>query len=277
MELLRAHCTVLPLAEALDRLQAGTLRGPNVAITFDDGFQNVHDVAFPILRKLGLPATTFLCTGLVDTDQTLWFCRLHQAMMATRSASLHWRGQELDLTTARARAGSLVTLKTGLKALPHDELLGEVERIVPRLVDPADIAEVAPPFRILDTPSIQRMAASGLMEFGGHTLHHAIVSRLPDDQLRTQIVQSIHDTEALTGRPCRLFAYPNGAAEDYDARAVEVLRAAGVTAAVTTLKGVNTAATPALELRRVGAGPFASPGAMGRRVLNAVRRAVVAR
>src|SRR5688572_1063404 len=95
MELLRAHCTVLPLAEALDRLQAGTLRGPTVAITFDDGFQNVHDVAFPILRRLGLPATTFLCTGLVDTDQTLWFCRLHQAMMATRSASLHWHGQEL--------------------------------------------------------------------------------------------------------------------------------------------------------------------------------------
>ncbi|MDB5448840.1 MAG: polysaccharide deacetylase [Phenylobacterium sp.] len=274
MEFIRAHCTVLPLAEALDRLQAGELQGPTVAITFDDGFQNVHDVAFPILRELGLPATTFLCTALVDGDDTLWFCRLNQAVTATRSTSLCWRGHDFDLADARARARSLVTLKALLKVLPHNELLDEVRGIVSDLVDSAAVAEVAAPFRILDTESIRSMVASGLMEFGGHTLHHPIISRLPDDQLRTEILQSIHDTEALTGRPCRLFAYPNG---DYDARAIEILRSAGVTAAVTTLKGLNTAATPALELRRVGAGPFASPAAIGRRVLRSVQRAVVAR
>lgn len=37
-----------------------------VAVTFDDGFRNVHDVAAPILREFDIPATVFVCPDLLN-------------------------------------------------------------------------------------------------------------------------------------------------------------------------------------------------------------------
>jgi len=41
----------------------------NVVITFDDGHRDYHDVAWPILKKFGYPATMFLPTGFVDNER----------------------------------------------------------------------------------------------------------------------------------------------------------------------------------------------------------------
>jgi peptidoglycan/xylan/chitin deacetylase (PgdA/CDA1 family) len=58
-----AEHDVVGLDEALDRLDAGDDR-PTVVLTFDDGFSEVHDVAFPRLAARGLPFTVYLAAGL---------------------------------------------------------------------------------------------------------------------------------------------------------------------------------------------------------------------
>ena len=47
---------------------AGTLPEKSVVVTFDDAFLSVFDLAFPILSRLGLPATLFVPTRKVGTD-----------------------------------------------------------------------------------------------------------------------------------------------------------------------------------------------------------------
>src|ERR1700680_3487057 len=69
---LQKHCHVIPLREVPSAIRSRTYR-PLVALTFDDGFQNNYGVAFPVLRELGLPATVFLVTDLIDSEDTLWF------------------------------------------------------------------------------------------------------------------------------------------------------------------------------------------------------------
>jgi hypothetical protein len=51
-----------------------------------------------------------------------------------------------------------------------------------------------------------------------------------------------------------LFAYPNGQPSDYTPATVDILRDAGIRAAVTTIPGINESATPPFELRRFGIG-----------------------
>lgn len=57
---------VVPLDTALDRLDAGDSR-PSVVLTFDDGFADVHEHAWPELRDRGVPFTLYLAADHVGS------------------------------------------------------------------------------------------------------------------------------------------------------------------------------------------------------------------
>lgn len=261
MRYLSEHTYVLPLSLALEQLRSGALQSPAVAITFDDGFQSVHDIAFPILQQLSLPSTVFLVTRLIGTPWTLWFCGLIQSLSATRNHELTWRGVRYDLRGADARAVTSKKLQVILKEF-HPVVLSEaLGEIVSALgLDGRIVQEASPPFQILDQASITRMHDSGLVEFGAHTETHAILTRIERDLAVTEMQRSVERTAELTSEPCRLFAYPNGRRQDYDHSITEVLRRAGIRNAVTTVPGPNKRDTPALELRRYGVTPGAPIG-----------------
>jgi peptidoglycan/xylan/chitin deacetylase (PgdA/CDA1 family) len=262
---LKQHFDVLPLSEAVARLSSGALQRPTVAITLDDGFQNNHEVAFPILREAGLPATVFLVTGLVDSDDTIWFCRVNRAVAAATAPWFEWEGRRFNLAGPAAKAESSHLIQERLKRFPHPELLSQLRQVVLALGDDPDRPiEAGSPFRILNREAIAEMAASGLIEFGAHTRSHAILSRLPPEARRDEIEQSLSAILKLTGRRCELFAYPNGTGHDYDVESIRILEANGVRAAVTVTWGANDRATPTLELRRYGVGPDWSVAALSR-------------
>jgi peptidoglycan/xylan/chitin deacetylase (PgdA/CDA1 family) len=254
MTALRERFDVVPLAGAVARL-AGGLTRPTAVLTFDDGFMNNHDVAFPILRRLGLPATIFVCTDLVDTQETLWFCRLNRALAGSAREWLDWDGRRFDLRGAQARAATSATLQASLKRWAPDGLLRELRTIIVSLdEDPDRPVEPASPYRILSRSALRAMQASGLVEIGGHSRAHTILSQLAPHDRRDQIAGSVAAVATLTGRPCRLFAYPNGRAVDYTPDCLDILADCGVETAVTAIDGTNDASTPPLELLRRGVG-----------------------
>lgn len=59
-----ADCDVVSLDTALDRLACGDDR-PGVVLTFDDGFADVHDVAWPLLSERGWPFTVYVASAYV--------------------------------------------------------------------------------------------------------------------------------------------------------------------------------------------------------------------
>jgi peptidoglycan/xylan/chitin deacetylase (PgdA/CDA1 family) len=66
----RKHARVVPLSEQVAAFHAGTDMRGTVAITFDDGYRDNFEVAAPILRSLGLPATFFITSGFVGSQVT---------------------------------------------------------------------------------------------------------------------------------------------------------------------------------------------------------------
>lgn len=254
-EYLGRHFEVVFLSEAVARLKAGALRRPTAALTFDDGFQNNRDVVLPILRERGLPATVFLTTGLVGSDDTVWYCRLNRALAETGRRWLDWGGERFDLSGPGPRARAGKALQARLKILAHPRLLAELLWIVRELREETEPpVEVGSPYRMLSGAAVAEMAASGVVEFGAHTHSHAILARLSPEERDGEIEASLAAVRELTGGPCRLFSYPNGQLEDYDPATIGALRERGVEAAVTSMAGANEETTPAMELRRYGIG-----------------------
>ncbi len=255
IEYLKKHFEVVSLSEAVGRMRKGEIKRPTAVITFDDGYQNNFDVAFPILCRERIPATIFLTTGLMNTEDTVWYCRLNLVLSQTHSHFIEWNGVKFDLSTIDLKAKASAAIQDSLKKLKHSQLMATIRDIILELGDDADCPiEIGSPFRMLDKKAIGEMVTSRLIEFGAHTHHHAILSQLSDGERYNEIRQSIDTVYELTGRPCKCFAYPNGRAEDYNIETIKDLKTCGIQTAVTTISGPNDMMTPVMGLRRYGIG-----------------------
>jgi len=238
--------TVLPLAEAVQRLRAGALPVRAACITFDDGYADNATVALPALRRLGMPATFFIATGFLDGGR-MWNDSVIETVRVAPGATLDARRYGLGvlpLSTMGERRAALDALIGALKYLPLDERQARVDEF-------AALAPAGLPGDLMMTDTQVRELHRGGMEVGGHTVNHPILARLDPDSARREIAEGRRRLAEITGAPVTLFAYPNGRpGQDYGAEHVAMVRELGFDAAVSTAWGVAHAASDAYQLPR---------------------------
>jgi len=255
MKYIKEHFNVVSLSEAVRLLKRGNISSPTAVITFDDGYQNNYDFAFPILCEENLPATIFLATGSIDTDLTIWTGALHNACSKTQNPAFSWRGKLFDLSNIQQKQQLLAAVKMDLKRESHSELKDKVGEIVSELIGGETYrVEFDSPYRMLDRKSIRDMANSNLIEFGAHTHTHPILGNLSKQEQEREILKSIEVVKSVIEQPCTFFAYPNGGQEDYNADTLSILENSGIETSLTTIVGTNGPGTPIMELRRFGIG-----------------------
>jgi len=75
---------IISLDEIVDRVKTKKSLRRCVAITFDDGFRDNYEKAYPILKKYNVPATIFLLTGCIQNGEAPWFIRFRHVFMKTQ-------------------------------------------------------------------------------------------------------------------------------------------------------------------------------------------------
>ncbi|MBK7674448.1 MAG: polysaccharide deacetylase family protein [Candidatus Accumulibacter sp.] len=244
-ELVKCWC-ILPLATAIDKLRAGTLRDRCLSITFDDGYADNAEVAAPILKKHGASATVFVTTGYVGGGR-MWNDTVIEAIRRTELSTLnvHFIKEcSLRLSNLAERQQAISTIIRTIKHFPASDRLAACSEIAwacgARLPD--DL--------MMRPEQVRALAASGI-DIGAHTVTHPILATLTDDAARYEIAQGKLELEALIERPVDLFAYPNGRPEvDYLPTHVEMVKAAGFSAAVATSWGASGPTADFFQLAR---------------------------
>jgi len=266
IEVLRRYFTPIHLDDWLRAAKAGDPpAGRSLAITFDDGWRDNYDYAFPILQKVGVPATTFLVTDMVGTNSRFWPNRLALALKAWRphfsqrlDANTKSRmvalGMPLDLVGDTATLELIDTVITRCKLADDSSmhaLLDAIENTLPATEanDAPLSAEPRDQRDLLDWHEALEMADSGLVRFGSHTRRHIRLREgIAADLIEDEVVGSKQSLESRLGRTVSLFCYPDGDCSPQAYAAVS----ATYDGAVSTHRGWNVAGFDPYSVRRIG-------------------------
>jgi peptidoglycan/xylan/chitin deacetylase (PgdA/CDA1 family) len=237
MRYLAANYRVLALADIIKEIREGVGVAPGtIAVTFDDGYRDNYVYAHPILRKYDLPATLFAATGYIGTDKLMWNDKIAMAVKLTNQKSIALPGvaQSTALESKPEKLRAVQQIVEALKALPEPEKTGWVDQILRRLFDKSMKVEPL----MLSWAELRRLAHEG-WEVGSHTTNHVILTRVPLSEAKEEINSSGSILQRELDRPVRLFAYPNGKADDYDTAIKKFLSDTGYIGAVTTDDRLN--------------------------------------
>jgi len=223
--------TMSTLAERLRNPQPPP--GKFVCLTFDDGFVDNYTEAFAICRELGVPMTVYLVSSFLRREFPMWSFGLEAAIAANDALKFTWEGEELrvDARTMQQKRQAYFTIASRFVLAPP----ADIWQVCSELGDRYGIDFMALSDRnALTAAMIAEMHASGLVEFGGHSAHHAYLSRLEDSAAYSEIEQGKRDCEALLGAEIRHFSYPYGDSGSAGPREAAICRELGFHTAVTT-------------------------------------------
>jgi peptidoglycan/xylan/chitin deacetylase (PgdA/CDA1 family) len=203
LKFVRSRFEIIALPRLLELLSSSPAQvARKLALTFDDGLRNNVTVAYPLLKKLGLPATFFICPALVGSARWLWN---HEARQRLRFLGDARHAERIIESMKRLDHASRLRLEEEIrKASPH---------YLPSAREHED-------FDIAGWDDIGSLDPS-LITIGSHSMTHAILTSLNESEAEREIAASRALLEERLNRSVDVFSYPNG---DYGAKILDCVR-----------------------------------------------------
>jgi peptidoglycan/xylan/chitin deacetylase (PgdA/CDA1 family) len=252
---------VLSLDDINARISEGDFDRPFACFTFDDGYRDNRDFAYPIFRRHGLPFAIYAPTDFVDGRGDLWWIKLEMVIAAAESIDLRMDGvaTRIETATTAQKNEAFDRIYGWLRALPE----AEARSIVAELCWSHGIAtEGLCRELIMDWDELRDLAGDPLVTIGAHTRRHLALAKLTRAEARLEMEESLRRLEGELGRPVRHFSFPYGDEASAGPREFELARELGLDTAVTSRGGLIRThhALSTIGLPRVALnGDFQSP------------------
>lgn len=218
---------------SLDELGAALERGerfrhPVAAVTFDDGYRDVYENAFPLLIRKGIPAAVFVVSDLIGTrhlqthdklylmlTKALSNCSLMAAVIAHRLTVAAVPIQQRERITRAATDATALTraILPGLTQAHVRQLMLELEAEIE--VGALHEDGLLP----MTWDMLAEMQSKG-MTIGSHSCSHALLANEPAHVVARETTESRHRLARHLGTPAAHFAYPNGSFNAVTVKAV---------------------------------------------------------
>jgi peptidoglycan/xylan/chitin deacetylase (PgdA/CDA1 family) len=230
---LRKTCLPMHLLDLVLAVQRGSLPKRSVAVTFDDGYLDNYQYAFPHLKEGNVPATIFIVADHINRDREFWWDELERVILSSPHLPdrliTTFNGDSLiyDVPPFGHRMYLYMSLYEKLK---NASSKSRCEKLKELMSWAGDSQITRPYYRPMNSKELAEITQGGLINLGAHTISHPYLPGLtPEDQYQ-EIVGSVKVIHRLTSQPVDVFAYPHGL---FDETSIQIVRDAGLLAACT--------------------------------------------
>lgn len=235
ISVLKKRFRILRLHEALTQLETG-MREPAILLTFDDGYIDNYEQAFPILKSHGVPATFFLATSFIGSGLVPWWDNIAHMVRHTRRDIIRFErtcSLEVDPRDFHTSLRKILKARKAPGMVRTAEFLEELA--ASSGVDPVETA-TTPLFMSWEQA---REMAEGGMDLGSHTHSHPILTTVSAEEQLEELMTSRTLLRERAGVDATALAYPVGKLHTFSAATIDALRRAGYHAAFSFYGGIN--------------------------------------
>lgn len=225
LQIASTHADVIGLQD-LDRALLDR-RGRYVLITFDDGYRDNYELAFPILKSHRTPATFFITTGFLDEGRVAWWDDIAWMVRSSLGSGLRdngWTGGPLPFDEP-TRERAISRLLAIYKSLPG-ERTADFLTFLAVATGSSRCPLAHDESTWMTWEMVREMRRSG-MDIGGHTVTHPILARLTPEQQWREISECKSRLETELDEPIEAFSYPVGAPDCFNEATRSCLDRAG--------------------------------------------------
>ncbi len=226
---------IVTLDEGVRRVKAPGGK-PFVVFTFDDGYRDNLHYALPILRKHQVPFTLYVPTGLIDATAIVWWQALEDIIAANDvvAVELPEGPQYFDAATVKQKRKAFYDIYDRYRKLPEPDRERSIMTLAKRYG--LDLSAHCRDL-IMDWTELKTFADEPLCTIGAHSVHHYELSKLPPEQVRTELEQSANILQAQFGKRPKHLSFPIGGPAAAGAREFAIAKELGFASAVTTRPG----------------------------------------
>jgi peptidoglycan/xylan/chitin deacetylase (PgdA/CDA1 family) len=235
----RARVDVISIDEMHRRFVAGDFKRRFVVLTIDDGYKDIKEFAYPLLKKYEMPFTLYIPTSFPDQLGEMWWLGLEAVIAQNSRIGLTINGEfrHFDCATVSQKRQLYDEVYGYLRSLKTEKELRQVVREL-CAYHKVDLAAFCRDLS-MTWAEIAEMAEDPLVTIGAHTVSHSMLKKLPDDAaVRAEMEQSRAVLEAALGERPEHLAYPVGDPTSAGPREFRIAAELGFKTAVTTRPGV---------------------------------------
>lgn len=235
----RARIDVISLNEMHRRFIEGDFKRRFVCITFDDGYKDLMQWGYPLLKKYELPFALYIPTSFPDRLGELWWLAIEAVIARNDRIGMVINGKDrfFECASVGEKRELYDAVYGYLRSMKSEDELRKLVRDLCATYR-VDMAELCRDL-CMSWEEIATLAADPLVTIGAHTVNHMMLKKMPTDaSVQAEMEMSRSVLEAALGTRPEHLAYPVGDPTSAGPREFRIAAELGFKTATTTRPGV---------------------------------------
>lgn len=222
-----------------------------VIITFDDGFKNVIDYAYPIIKKYGAKGIIYVIPGIIGKNELIWTEYLEMLVYNHRNNKFNFKFKdqiiEYSLNSKNNIKMAFNDMKNKLRALSNKDRITHLNQF--KISNNIKNFKNVPIEYLIANWQELNSLNKNILEIGNHTKTHQNLDILSlEQEYYEELLKSKLKIEKEIGYSIKHLCYPAGV---YNNKVIQYLKKYGYLTGVTVEEGLNMLKSDLLKLKRL--------------------------